>query len=48
VLPPEIFIDFMRSTGKEGGQHKFPRVLKGKLLKDWQNFLEQTDVRTHF
>ena len=41
VLPPEIFMDFMRSTGKEGGQHKFPRVLKGKMLKDWQNFLEK-------
>jgi hypothetical protein len=48
VLSPEIFIDFMRSAGKEGGQHKFPRVLKGKLLKDWQNFLEQTDVRAHY
>lgn len=48
VLPPEIFIEFMRSAGKEGGQHKFPRVLKGKLLKDWQNFLEQTDVRAHY
>ena len=40
VLPEEIFMDFMRSAGKEGGQHKFPRVLKGKMLKDWQNFLE--------
>jgi hypothetical protein len=48
VLPPEIFIDFMRSAGKEGGQHKFPRVLKGKLLKDWQNFVEQTNVRSHY
>jgi hypothetical protein len=48
VLPPEIFIDFMRSAGKEGGQHKFPRVLKGKLLKDWQNFLEQANVRAHY
>ena len=48
VLPPEIFIDFMRSAGKEGGQHKFPRVLKGKLLKDWQNFLEQTIVKEQY
>ncbi len=39
VLAPEVFMDFMRSVGKEGGQHKFPRVLKGKMLKDWQNFI---------
>ncbi len=48
VLPPEIFIDFMRSVGKEGGQHKFPRVLKGKMLKDWQSFLEKENVRMHY
>jgi hypothetical protein len=30
----------MRLQGKVGGQHKFPRVLKGKILKDWQKFLE--------
>jgi len=35
----------MRSVGKEGGQHKFPRVLRGKMLKDWQNFLETANVR---
>jgi hypothetical protein len=48
VLSPEIFIDFMRSVGKEGGQHKFPRVLKGNLLKDWQNFLEKENAKTHY
>jgi GH3 auxin-responsive promoter len=42
VLPEEKFIDFMRQRGKVGGQYKFPRVLKGKMLKDWQNFLEST------
>ena len=45
VLPPEIFMDFMRSAGKEGGQHKFPRVLKGKMLKDWENFLDKNASR---
>ena len=48
VLPPEIFMDFMRSSGKEGGQHKFPRVLKGKMLKDWNNFLEKVDEKAHY
>jgi hypothetical protein len=41
-------MDFMRSAGKEGGQHKFPRVLKGKLLKDWQNFLKEANEKAHY
>jgi hypothetical protein len=40
VLPEEKFMEFMRLKGKIGGQHKFPRVLKGKMLEDWQKFLE--------
>ena len=40
VLSEEKFMDFMRLKGKIGGQHKFPRVLKGKMLQDWQKFLE--------
>lgn len=40
VLPLSTFMEFMRSKGKEGGQHKFPRVLKGKMLAEWQNFLQ--------
>ena len=40
VLPEKIFLDFMKSKGKIGGQHKFPRVLKGKMLDDWNKFLK--------
>lgn len=40
VLPEKDFIGFMRSLGKVGGQHKFPRVLKGKMLEDWNKFLK--------
>jgi len=40
VLSEEKFMDFMRLKGKIGGQHKFPRVLKGKMLDDWQRFLK--------
>src|SRR5260221_3019 len=40
VLPEEKFMEFMRLKGKIGGQHKFPRVLKGNMLLDWQKFLE--------
>ena len=39
VLPEHVFMDFMISKGKIGGQHKFPRVLKGKMLEDWNQFI---------
>ena len=44
VLPESTFMDFMREKGKIGGQHKFPRVMKGKMLQDWQSFLEKQPV----
>jgi len=40
VLPECVFLDFMKSKGKVGGQHKFPRVVKGSMLQDWKAFLE--------
>ena len=40
VLSESKFMEFMRLKGKIGGQHKFPRVLKGKMLEDWHKFLE--------
>ncbi len=39
VLSEDTFMDFMKSKGKIGGQHKFPRVLKGAMLEDWQKYL---------
>lgn len=44
VLSEKTFMDFMISKGKIGGQHKFPRVLKGKMLEDWQKFLKKERV----
>ena len=41
VLSEKFFMDFMKSKGKVGGQHKFPRVLKGKMLEDWNKFLSK-------
>jgi hypothetical protein len=40
VLSEQTFMNFMRTKGKVGGQHKFPRVLKGKMLEDWKKFLK--------
>jgi hypothetical protein len=39
VLNEQTFMNFMKLKGKIGGQHKFPRVLKGKMLTEWENFL---------
>jgi GH3 auxin-responsive promoter len=41
VLNENVFMHFLESKGKIGGQHKFPRVLKGKMLDDWMLFLQQ-------
>ena len=41
LLPAEAFFTFMRQRGKEGGQNKFPRVLKGALLQDWETFVAE-------
>jgi hypothetical protein len=43
ALPEHVFMDFMKSKGKEGGQHKFPRVLKGKILEEWHQFLQSIE-----
>ena len=43
VLSEDRFMEFMKSKGKVGGQHKFPRVLKGKLLDDWQHYIQTID-----
>jgi len=40
VLPEQRFMKFMELKGKIGSQHKFPRVMKGKMLEEWNNFLE--------
>ncbi|MCS3798183.1 GH3 auxin-responsive promoter family protein [Niastella sp. OAS944] len=40
VLPVSKFMEFMHLKGKIGGQHKFPRVMKGKMFEDWNKFIE--------
>jgi hypothetical protein len=39
ILPEEAFLKFMEAEGKLGSQHKFPRVMKGKMLEDWNAYL---------
>lgn len=45
VLSEQTFMNFMKAKGKVGGQHKFPRVLKGNMLEDWQKFLKGVAVK---
>lgn len=44
ILPSSVFYDWMRSIGKEGGQTKFPRVLKKEKAMEWKNFLESHNL----
>lgn len=39
VMDSSVFYEWMKQAGKEGGQHKFPRVLKGEKLESWIDFL---------
>lgn len=41
VVPSHIFYDYMDSIGKIGAAFKFPRVLKGQKLADWEAYLEK-------
>ncbi len=47
VLPLQVFHDWMKSRGKEGGAHKFPRVLKNDQLEKWEEYLRIYKTQTH-
>ncbi|HPT14208.1 MAG TPA: GH3 auxin-responsive promoter family protein [Bacteroidales bacterium] len=40
TLSPEVFLNWMRLQGKEGGQHKFPRVMKNAKYEQWEEYLQ--------
>lgn len=41
VLPDSAFIEFLASKGKLGSANKFPRVMKGKQLEEWETFIKK-------
>jgi len=41
LLPVAAFYGWMQQQGKMGGQHKFPRVLRGETYQSWLRFIEQ-------
>jgi hypothetical protein len=44
VLPSDTFIGYLREKGKEGAMSKFPRVLKGTHLQDWESYLTKYKI----
>ncbi len=40
VVPVKAFYDWLKMKGKEGGQHKFPRVI-GNQYSEWDEFTKQ-------
>jgi GH3 auxin-responsive promoter len=44
VLPEQKFMEFMEKKDKIGNQHKFPRVMKGKMLEEWERFLKTGSI----
>ena len=40
VLPVQVFYGWMKTKGKIGGQHKFPRVLKKTAYQEFEAFIE--------
>ena len=47
VLPLQVFHDWMKIRGKEGGAHKFPRVLKNDHLEQWNNHIRSYKSKTN-
>ncbi len=41
LLPLDLFYQYMKILGKEGGQNKFPRVIKKEQLSRWEDYLDQ-------
>lgn len=44
VLSPRYFYEWLKVQGKEGGQNKFPRVLKKEKMNHWLEFLKSNNI----
>lgn len=45
ILPMSLFYGWLKAQGKEGGQNKFPRVLKGEKMENWLAYLQENGVK---
>jgi len=41
LVPSGVFLEWMNMKGKMGGQNKFPRVMKGEQLDEWDAFVQK-------
>jgi hypothetical protein len=41
MLPNNTFNNFLAENGKQGGQVKFPRVIRNQLYEDWKAFVSK-------
>jgi len=39
-VPTVTFYNWLKSKGREGGQNKFPRVLKKDLITEWESYIK--------
>jgi len=39
VIPNRLFYEYLKSKGKDGAMNKFPRVIKGQQLEEWEQWL---------
>ncbi len=44
VLPNKVFHDYLKHQGKVGAMIKFPRVMKGSALKEWEKYLQENNL----
>ena len=44
VMTEDKFMKFLELKGKLGSQHKFPRVMKGKMLDEWEKYLKEGNL----
>ena len=44
VVPAALFYGWLKAQGKEGGQNKFPRVLKGEKMNSWLEYLKENGI----
>jgi hypothetical protein len=45
IIPTEWFYKYLDSKGKAGGQNKFPRVMKNKTVKEWEEFVSKMELK---
>jgi hypothetical protein len=45
IIPTHVFYDWLRLQGKEGGQNKFPRVLKNEKQLHWEEYLTKIQTK---